>query len=445
MKRSICTSHRSRGLLHWIHQRRTHLAPLLCIATIIVADVTSADSIPRIEVFVASRCRQCDELEDYLSNAQIPYRRIDLENDPTGERDYLDNIGRGILPVARINGINGTVIRGFDSAEWKSIERSIGDRRRPPSSSNAVYEQKQLQPDTVRRSFDDSGNADSRSQERPQNSRQSASSGAYDQTRTTSDVRIQFVRQGNGRVAGIDGIEVLFAVAGQVYRTKTNQFGVAEAKELPCDQGIKVTSPDFSKMLPRKSWEAAGSLSCLANNRETDLGVYSNFAGQKVSETKVNAIGLSRDVTIPAEFSDSSVAEKRDAADPKPMSPMERQIKTIAMLLAMGKPIDALQEDTPAYKVASACFEEMYGRIDKNVITKDQAKLTPLLARAYCACLISGIEWDELTDNAVEQVIQTLPYDVDYVLKASDATQLQKITSAKLFKCVLEIDQQVAK
>ncbi len=52
------------------------------------------------------------------------------------------------------------------------------------------------------------------------------------------------------------------------------------------------------------------------------------------------------------------------------------------MLLSLGKPIDTLKEGTPVYAVASACFEHTYGAIDKNVVTKQQAKLTQHIARA---------------------------------------------------------------
>ncbi len=277
----------------------------------------AAESIPTIEVFVASRCPDCDDLEDFLNNAGIPYRRIDLENDRSGERDYIENIGRGILPAARLNGARGSVIRGFDPSKWKSIERSIsrGETKIP---SGSIYEQ-QPPPNNTQSSFDLSRTPDSKVGLR--NGRQPPPASANEQSRSTNDVRIQFVRQGDGRVAGIDGLEVVFTVSDRVFRTNTNQFGIAEVKDIPCNENIKITSVDFARFLPNRTWEAKAILNCSANSRLTDLGVYSNFAGQKVSDTQVKAIGLSRQVNVPEEFSDESLAKKRDASNPKPRSP----------------------------------------------------------------------------------------------------------------------------
>lgn len=401
-----------------------------------IASVASAQ-LPTVEVFVASRCPHCDELEDHLHKAGIPYRRIDLENDPNGERDYLENIGRGILPAARINGSRATIMRGFDPADWIAIERSIRNQRanRPPSHS--IYDQPSGPSGEL-----SSGQS---STDRSRIGRQTPPTNPYEQTRTTNDVRIQFVRQGNSRVAGIDGLEVIAAVSGKTFRTNTNQFGVAEMKEVPCDEDVRITAPGFAALLPSKTWEAKTTLRCAANSRETDMGAYSNFAGQKISDAKVNAIGLSRDVAVPEEFSDASVVVKREAANPKPLSPKEKEIRALAMLVAMGKPIDALVEGTPAYTVASACYDEMYSRLEKTVITKQQEKTIPHLARAYCACFIKGMDWDELTENAMSLVIQTLPFGVDEVIHASDAAPIQKFAATRLFTCVVDTDAALAK
>lgn len=65
----------------------------------------------RLEVFVASKCPHCEQLEAYLNERYIPYKKYNLEKQPKAERDYLVNIGRGILPVTRLG---GDIIRGFD-------------------------------------------------------------------------------------------------------------------------------------------------------------------------------------------------------------------------------------------------------------------------------------------------------------------------------------------
>ena len=79
---------------------------------------------PEVEVFTASRCPHCKELEELLKSRDIPFRTYRLEQDLSAESDYLQNIGRGPVPAVRIE---GEVLRGHPPRELLSaIEDKTG-------------------------------------------------------------------------------------------------------------------------------------------------------------------------------------------------------------------------------------------------------------------------------------------------------------------------------
>lgn len=66
----------------------------------------------KVEVFVASACPECEQLETFLKQSGVSYVRYNLEQDHAAEQDYLSNIGRGVVPVTRIG---TTIIRGYEA------------------------------------------------------------------------------------------------------------------------------------------------------------------------------------------------------------------------------------------------------------------------------------------------------------------------------------------
>ena len=65
----------------------------------------------RVELFVADACENCERMERYLNDVGVPYSRHFLEPGSEAEQMYLAQIGRGTIPVVRVN---GKVIRGFE-------------------------------------------------------------------------------------------------------------------------------------------------------------------------------------------------------------------------------------------------------------------------------------------------------------------------------------------
>lgn len=65
----------------------------------------------RIELFTAGGCQNCERMERYLDDVGVAYRRHFLESGSEAEQMYLSQIGRGVIPVVRIN---GRLIRGFE-------------------------------------------------------------------------------------------------------------------------------------------------------------------------------------------------------------------------------------------------------------------------------------------------------------------------------------------
>ncbi len=84
---------------------------------------------PKVEMFVASKCRHCDELLAFLREEGITVRVYDLERDRYAEEDYLKNIGRGVLPVTRIG---SSVIRGLEAKKVMAEIRRQGVQPQTP-------------------------------------------------------------------------------------------------------------------------------------------------------------------------------------------------------------------------------------------------------------------------------------------------------------------------
>lgn len=128
------------NFLLYVKNRAIYLT--LIVGLLIIPPNIAFGQSATIDVFVASRCRQCVQMEELLTGAGIYYRRIDLENDSQGEDDYLKNIGRGILPAVRIG---KTIIRGYEPEQFLQAFRdakkgsSIGAvTTTPPQSPNVA-------------------------------------------------------------------------------------------------------------------------------------------------------------------------------------------------------------------------------------------------------------------------------------------------------------------
>ena len=69
-----------------------------------------AGAMPVIEVFVAESCPDCNRMEEYLNDVGVPYRLSILTPGSEEEQRYLAQIGRGMLPVVRVN---DKIVRGY--------------------------------------------------------------------------------------------------------------------------------------------------------------------------------------------------------------------------------------------------------------------------------------------------------------------------------------------
>ena len=71
-----------------------------------------------VDLFVASDCSDCERMEQYLKEMGVPYEKKWLAENSPAEQDYMTNIGRGALPVTRIN---GKVVRGYEPERVRKI------------------------------------------------------------------------------------------------------------------------------------------------------------------------------------------------------------------------------------------------------------------------------------------------------------------------------------
>lgn len=90
----------------------------------------------RIEVFRIYPCRDCDELEAFFTREGIPYQNYDLKNNEQALADYLQNIGRGLLPVTRVNNRH---VRGFKPLQVLRLIQ--GEEIEPPDPSELMSAQ----------------------------------------------------------------------------------------------------------------------------------------------------------------------------------------------------------------------------------------------------------------------------------------------------------------
>ena len=74
------------------------------------ANRKAAGAAPVVELFVAADCPDCGRMERYLNEVGVPYRLQLLSPGSEAEQAYLAQIGRGLLPVVRIN---GHIVRGY--------------------------------------------------------------------------------------------------------------------------------------------------------------------------------------------------------------------------------------------------------------------------------------------------------------------------------------------
>jgi glutaredoxin len=72
----------------------------------------------RVELFTAEGCDPCQKMEDYLNDVGVPYARQFLQPGSEAEQIYLTQIGRGTIPVVRVN---GRLIRGYEPEEVRRI------------------------------------------------------------------------------------------------------------------------------------------------------------------------------------------------------------------------------------------------------------------------------------------------------------------------------------
>ncbi len=72
----------------------------------------------RVELFTAEQCENCARMESYLNEVGVPYRRHFLEQGSEAEQMYLSQVGRGVIPVVRIN---GRLVRGFEPETVRKV------------------------------------------------------------------------------------------------------------------------------------------------------------------------------------------------------------------------------------------------------------------------------------------------------------------------------------
>lgn len=78
----------------------------------------SATRDSRIEVFVSSDCPDCLRTLGYLDALGVSYTLRELAPHTSAERDYLADIGRGVIPVVRVN---GQFVRGYLPLEIRKL------------------------------------------------------------------------------------------------------------------------------------------------------------------------------------------------------------------------------------------------------------------------------------------------------------------------------------
>ena len=64
----------------------------------------------KVDLFVADQCPACERMEKFLDEMGVPYARYYLAPGSEAEQQYLAQIGRGIIPVVRIN---RRIVRGY--------------------------------------------------------------------------------------------------------------------------------------------------------------------------------------------------------------------------------------------------------------------------------------------------------------------------------------------
>ena len=89
-------------------------------STMLPSAKTGEASGVRVVVFSASNCPDCEKVKQFLKGVQVPFISYDLGKDKNAETYYVNNIGRGVIPVTEIN---GTVVRGYDPDEMRRLIR----------------------------------------------------------------------------------------------------------------------------------------------------------------------------------------------------------------------------------------------------------------------------------------------------------------------------------
>ena len=90
------------------------------------------------EVFIASNCPDCQKMLGYLDALSISYRVKVLDKDPDAERQYLEQIGRGVIPVLRYR---GSIYRGYQPSELGKLSQQPRKRiirASTPSTQNEL-------------------------------------------------------------------------------------------------------------------------------------------------------------------------------------------------------------------------------------------------------------------------------------------------------------------
>jgi glutaredoxin len=108
-----------------------------CLQTATGQDNTAAGALTEpsfkeieVSLFITSDCPQCEQMEEYLRNLRVPVTRFFLSPGNNAENEYLERIGRGIVPVTRIN---GRIIRGYKPDD---VRKTILEEKEKLSSSN---------------------------------------------------------------------------------------------------------------------------------------------------------------------------------------------------------------------------------------------------------------------------------------------------------------------
>ena len=280
-----------------------------------------------VEVFVASRCRDCNDLERLLESRGISYTRYDLEADPKAEADYLQNLGHGILPAVRVG---AEVVRGYNPDRILKLAGRQSPKSGSATISDPTFNVKTFVP------------GESMRLERGQATTDSGNVSAT----------LQLLSEGATMYAGLEGLEVRANTATQEWKKETDDQGIVVFDSLPCVEPITFISSGFASLTPQDTWGIQGSLEC--SRPRNDLGAYSSMTGKRAFDAVVmNMTGAKEAARMGREFAQQvlqRVAERKAAAAAGSAAQQSRPVSTTTPTTTTPKTVYDQRNEVPDEK-----------------------------------------------------------------------------------------------